>query len=225
MYCDESYPELLSSQSEHATYVVIGGLWVSSTVRAEIKAPLSAMLKRGGIKSEFKWSKVRHKDQEFYRELIDLFFSSEALSFRCIVIDSRQVDFAKYHQGDRELSFYKFYYHLLAPWLSPNNEYVIFCDFKQNKVPNRLQTLEECLRHGRAAAVIRKVEAADSSKSLQIQMSDVLTGALSATVNNRLKVGSAKSNLVEYLETKLGRSLGPTSAKERKFNVFGIRLE
>jgi hypothetical protein len=55
-----------------------------------------------------------------------------------------------------------------------------------------------------------------------IQLADVLVGAASAKLNDSLVPGSAKSHLVEYIESKLGRPIAATVKGESKFNVFVI---
>ena len=44
-------------------------------------------------------------------------------------------------------------------------------------------------------------------------------------MNTTLHEGSAKSELVQYLEQKLNRTLGPTYRAEHKFNIFRINLQ
>lgn len=60
-----------------------------------------------------------------------------------------------------------------------------------------------------------------------MQLCDVLLGAASSRLNETLKPGSAKEDLVKLLETRLDLRgpLAPTGAAEKKFNIFKIRLE
>ena len=66
------------------------------------------------------------------------------------------------------------------------------------------------------------VQATRSEESVLIQMADVLVGAASARLNGSLVTGSAKHQLVEYIESKLERSIAATVKGESKFNVFVI---
>ena len=45
-----------------------------------------------GIKTEFGWKKLSPNKAEFYQSLIQLFSEENLLSFRCIVVDRRQLD-------------------------------------------------------------------------------------------------------------------------------------
>ena len=43
VYCDESRPDLLCSQHSTAQYMVIGGLWLPSKNRDQMKADIHAL--------------------------------------------------------------------------------------------------------------------------------------------------------------------------------------
>ena len=57
-----------------------------------------------------------------------------------------------------------------------------------------------------------------------MQTADVLTGIAAARLNNNLRAGSAKWELVTHLEQGLGRAIQATYRDEQKFNVFVIDL-
>ena len=42
VYCDEAYPDLLSSKDKQAKYLFIGGLWLKSEDRARYKTAINA---------------------------------------------------------------------------------------------------------------------------------------------------------------------------------------
>ncbi len=88
VYCDESRPDLLCSQHPTAQYMVIGGLWLPSEHRDQMKADIHALRNKYQMGGEFKWQKVSPSRIDFYRELIDWFVAMrDDLRFRCIAVD------------------------------------------------------------------------------------------------------------------------------------------
>jgi hypothetical protein len=206
--------------------MLIGGLWLPSEERADMKAAIHALRDKHKVGGEFKWQKVSPSRLEFYQELCDWFVSmGDHLRFRCIAVDHKQVDLMRFHENDQELGFYKFYYQMLHHWIFDFNEYAVFCDFKSNRYRDRLADLARCLRSANLSSEIINVQAVRSSESVLMQMSDVLTGIAAAKLNNNLRTGSAKQELVTHLEQALGRKILATSSNEKKFNVFAINLE
>ncbi|WP_420905048.1 DUF3800 domain-containing protein [Candidatus Magnetaquiglobus chichijimensis] len=120
-----------------------------------------------------------------------------AVRFRCILIAQNQVDW-HLHDGDRELGFYNFYYQTLHHWVLVFNRYAIFCDHKSNRLMSRLATLQRCLAYTNLSSTISGVQAVRSEESVLIQLTDVLTGAISAKFNGSLMPNSAKSVLVRH---------------------------
>lgn len=223
VYCDESGPELLHSDKPKARYMVIGSLWLPETVRIEAKAALHDLRHRHGIGSEFKWRKVSPSKLAFYREAVSWFMAAgQDVRFRAIVIDRTKIDLVRFHDGDGELGFYKFYYQLLLHWTRECNRYRVFCDQKKNRLPSRLRTLETCLNRANLASEIT-VQATRSEESVLIQLCDVLTGLTQARFNGEDRLGPAKLDLLRHLEEALGHPVRATNVAEQKFNVFEIQ--
>jgi len=223
VYCDESGPELLHSLNPKARYMVIGSLWLPEALRTESKVALHNLRHRYGIGSEFKWRKVSPSKLAFYRDAVDWFMGvGPELRFRAIVVDRTRIDLVKFHEGDGELGFYKFYYQLLLHWTRECNEYGVFCDYKRNRLPDRLKTLEQCLNHANLASTL-KVQAIRSDESVFIQLCDVLTGLTQARYNDIQTMGAAKRGLLQHFEERLGHPIRATSRDEQKFNVFEIQ--
>jgi hypothetical protein len=225
VYCDETYPDLFSSQLKPAKYMVIGSLWLQRENREVYKDAIHELRDKYKIGGEFKWTKISPSRIDFYTELLTWFIDQgKELRFRCIAIDSNQVDLLKFHQNDQELGFYKFYYQMLQHWIHDCNEYRVFCDFKSNRYQDRLHVLKRCLSYSNLSACIPSIQAVRSKESVLIQLSDVLTGIASAKINHKLTSGSAKHQVVECLESKLGRSIGPSPLCEKKYNLFRINF-
>lgn len=228
VYCDESRPDLFAGNiSCTDKYLFIGSLWLPFEKRAKVKNQLKQIRRKFGMYTEVKWQKVCPSKKDVYIELIDLFINyGPDLRFRCIAIEPKKVDLMRYHQNDRELGFYKFYYQLLHHWILDFNEYHIFCDLKTNRVRDRLNTLSKCLQNANLSAVIHQVQALPSKDTDLIQLTDLLLGAVSARINDAIKRDGAKMEVIEHLEQRLGKGrLRHTPRAEQKFNIFVIDLK
>ena len=83
VYCDESRPDLFSSSSPSANYMVIGSIWIPRDLREEFKAGMHLLRQQHAIGGEAKWTKVSPSREAFYTAVINWFFAQrEALRFR-----------------------------------------------------------------------------------------------------------------------------------------------
>lgn len=225
VYCDESYTDLFCSQDPSAEYLMIGGLWLQSENRQVFKSQIHALREKHGVGGEAKWTKVTKGKLPFYTDLVDWFINQgDALRFRCIAVKRKNVNLMKFHQNDRELAFYKFYYQMIHHWIYDFNNYIVFCDYKSNRKNDRLPVLQNCLNNANMSAQVEQVQAIRSADSVLMQLADVLTGAASAKLNAKLREVGPKRELVSYLEQRLGRPIRGTWATFKKFNVFIIDL-
>lgn len=224
IYCDESRPELFTSQNATSHFLSIGGIWIPADSARQIKMDLKRIREEHKYFCEIKWTKVNNTKLSFYISLIDYFLSNPAIRFRTIVIDCRRVDFMRFHNNDAELGFYKFYYQLIHHWILDFNEYRIFVDIKTNRRPDRLNVLHKVLNNSNLSSMITSVQALPSNEVQLIQMADLLIGAVNAKFNG-LSLKSAKGTLIKHIETRLEKEISPTSKCEEKFNVFKINLQ
>jgi len=225
VYCDESRPDLLGSEHPGGQFMVIGSLWLPTEEREAFKAEIHRLRDQYRVGGEFKWQKVSPSRLGFYQQLVEWFHGKgDQLRFRCIAVDHGQVDLKLYHEDDQELGFYKFYYQLLHHWVLDFNEYTIFVDFKSNRRRDRLHVLRQCLDYSNLSSVVHDVQAVRSEESVLIQLADVLTGMAAYRLNNQLRDGSAKAEVLRHYEGLYGGQISPTFKGERKFNVFRIDL-
>jgi len=122
VYCDEAYPDLLSSKKPQVRFMLLGSLWLQRDSRNEYKHAIHHLRDQHLIGGEFKWRKVSPSKIKFYKSLISWFYDQkESLRFRCIAIDYSQVNLMRFHDNDQELGFYKFYYQMLHHWIHDFN--------------------------------------------------------------------------------------------------------
>ena len=225
VYCDEAFPDLFTSGAPRGTYLMIGALWLPADLRGEVKAKVAALRAQHGVHGEIKWRKISPAKQAFYEDLVDLFFGyGSDMRFRCIAVDRNRMNL-NLHSNDAELGFYKFYYQLLHHWILDLNEYSVFCDLKSSRSPTRLSELRKVLGNANLSATIETVQPLPSRQVVLIQMCDLLLGAASSRLNPGGLESTGKRAIVERIEARLGRKLGPTPKAEEKFNIFKIRLQ
>lgn len=226
VYCDESRQDTFIHPTDNS-FLLIGSLWLPASERERLKTDIKELRDRHSLNGEMKWQKVSPRNIPFYKELIDLFLAyGNLLRFRCIAVPSNRVNFVKYHENDRELGFYKFYYQMLHHWLLDFNTYSIFCDIKTNRKRDQLATLKRCLALSNLTSTVCCVQALPSHEQVAIQVTDILLGAASSRLNHSVAPGGAKDLVIRHLERGLGvRELRGTSQHEEKFNIFHMRLE
>lgn len=223
VYCDESRHD----GAEQNRFMSIGSLWLPRGKKPELTKQFRALRESVGLKGEVKWSKVSEKKLEAYRKLVDFFFDQPDLRFRVIVVDQSKVDVYRFHAGDRELGFYKFYFEMLEKWIEPGSRYLVLLDFKRDEGADRHGTLRRVLENTtKGKAWIDDLTVIDSHESPLAQLNDLLTGAVAATWCG-LRQGGAKEKLTAYITKRRGASLKTATAGPGlcKFNLFAIELE
>lgn len=228
LYCDESRQDLFYNKNvinSTNKYIFIGGVMIKREDRIKIKNKIKELKSKYGLnpKTELKWNRVTKKYLNLYKEMIDIYVCYD-INFRTICIDSSKIDL-KYHNDNAELGFYKFYYQLLNNWISKSFKYTIYTDIKTYSDPNVLNDLKRCLNNKNHPDNIERIYAIESHESVFLQLEDILMGATSYKMNfGKNGTSSAKLELIDYIETKLGHDLVPTSKSTTKFNLFEIRL-
>lgn len=208
-------------------YMVIGGIWIPDALVEEARIVMKDIRYRYGVKWEFKWRTLSAVKIGAFKDVIDYFFAMHALTYRCIVIDKHIVDYATYHDNDKELGFYKFYYFLISRNLNPCIDYHAFLDNRHNKRANRLSDLKSRVNYWCNNQyfcdhdILRAVEPRDSKDDELIQMADIFTGAVAGKWNNSF-TSTAKSEICDYIAKKIRKpTLRVSCARnEFKFNIW-----
>jgi len=223
VYCDESRHE----ESTDHPFMAIGSLWIPRDQKEDLTRKFKTLCREVGLCGEIKWNRVSSKYLLAYKRLVDFFFEQESIRYRVIVVEHSRIDVDRYHGGDRELGFYKFYYQLLEKWIEGNNEYLILLDFKRNRGSDRYSTLRTYLERAvQGKAWISDLTVIDSSETPLAQLCDLLTGAVAAAWCPDLTPGRPKAELAQYIGMRRGASLQVinTSPQPIKFNIFKISL-
>ena len=135
IYLDESRID-----NPEDNYMVVGGVFVDREKVREIAEKIKGIKIKHQFRSEIKWVKVDEKKKLFIRDLIDYIIGLDpsVLSFHCIVVDKSKVKYDAYHQGDKELAFFKFIYELLEKRLKDGHVYYVFLDYKPTRIKERM---------------------------------------------------------------------------------------
>lgn len=222
IYCDESCWEALYDKNSHL-YAAIGGVWIPTEKRQDVKAHIGSLKNKYGLHGEMKWNHICPKSVEMYKELVNMFFDDEEIRFRAICIKAAEVNHERFNAGNGELGFYKFYFQLIHHWMLMGNSYQVFVDYKTNGYQHRVQELGAILNNA-STAELTQIQALPSEESVLIQLADVLTGAVASSFNNRKMTSLAKQSIRDLIEHRMGHCIQGTSAGETKFNVFNINL-
>lgn len=222
IYCDES-----SVDNPKAKFMLIGALFIKRGKVPEIKQKVKELQKKYSIRGELKWTKASSLSLSFYKELFRFLFSLSDSDFfyRCIIVNKSRVDYEKYHDKDKDLAFYKFYYHLFEKKLSLGDKYYIFLDFKPSKNKDAVRRLGDFLSFTKTIGNIKHIQSYPSKDNVFIQITDVLTGAVGFSKN---KIGNSvsKQQLAKVIANSIRKNnldfCSPLS--EKKFNLFCIIL-
>ena len=184
--------------------------------------------------AELKWKKVSACKLPQYKSLVDLFFelaSSHKIYFKSLVVNTSEIDFNTYHEGDRELGFYKLYYQLLlhkfVKFVQPGTGLIVHLD-QRPRAPS-YEEFKTILNRGALARFgmynpVRNVEAIRSHDSDCIQIADVLMGAIGWEWNSlgaRPDARPAKKELAAYIARKAGL-LSLRQATPYRMRIFDI---
>lgn len=229
IYCDESRQDLLTapaSITDTNRFCCIGGLMLPTKSRADLKLQIKKLRYKHCVYGELKWGTVSNNKLQFYTDLLDLFFETDSLNFRAVVIDARKVNNDLFNDGSSELGYYKFYYQLLVHWLSRDSGYRVFTDQKTNGNKHRLQDLKSILTSGVHSSVqVYDIQAINSKDAFILQMENIIMGAVGYKYNfNGSGTSTAKNVIVNHIESKLGHAITATSRSMQKFNIFEIQL-
>jgi hypothetical protein len=172
---------------------------------------------------EIKWNKVSKSQLDFYKDVIDYFFTDDDLSFRVLVVpDKSKLNYEKYDHT-HDTFYYKMYFSLLKVILQPEYAHNIYVDIKDTRSREKVHKLEAILRNDKYdfnKEIIKKVQQVRSHEVELIQLADLLIGAV-AYVNRGLNTSEAKNELIDLIKRRSRYSLlKSTLVKEKKFNIF-----
>lgn len=192
-------------------------------------------------RSELKWTKVSKGKLLTYKKFIEFFLTSAQADFRCVVLDTHALDYKGYHDGDKELGFYKFLYFFLSrniekdyKYREVHSPYQIFIDRRRKEGDvevGRLSALKTILNNRLddscvevIAPCVKNVEAIDSLESPEVQIVDVILGAVGYAWEG-FQTSPAKLALIKHIENLFGLRLkDETPYLTERINIWKFKL-
>lgn len=225
--CDES-------GTGGARYYGFGTLWMKYQRRGDFVRDMREIWQAHGYMGECKWGKSNSKRfHEFYKELIDYFFSREWLAFHCLIVNKSIVK-KELHGGSFDLAMRKHYTTLITNKVKScvsahstrKHEFRIWVDTlpsSYNKADEAMEIIaNRALKQafGEISLVDSVIEK-DSKDAVQIQLCDLLLGAVMESWQQKA-TSEAKVQIQKYIAEYLGwKDLrSDTKPSERKFNVW-----
>jgi len=216
-YCDES----CYLENDHHPYMLIG--YISSAYnQIKIHSENIRQLKtKHRIPYELKWNNLSKSGYHLYSDLIDYFFATD-LEYRAIVIDKTQIKHNVFQQNHDDF-YYKMYFQLLNKKIDQKHNYNVYIDIKDTRSSKKVNGLKNFLNINYLA--IRNLQNIRSYESELMQLTDIITGALSYHLRGLNKV-IAKNKIIEKIQQHSNLTLNHSTSKNRtKFNLFFIDLK
>ena len=224
IYCDES----CHLERSDCDSMAIGAVYCQKTEYKKFVDGITEIKKRFNIpaKREIKWTKISPSLVEYYKEIVDFFFSSKGLYFRGLIIpDKKILDHESYSQTHEDW-YWKMYYEMLKAIFHNNVTYNIFIDIKDTHSSVRANKLREVLQNTQCdfdGNVVNNVQIVRSHEVGLMQLADIFIGALAYVHRgyDSQQSSSAKIAIIDRIKERSGFSLSKTTyLSEKKFNIF-----
>jgi len=206
--------------------MVLGAVWYPLDKARKIAVRLREIKMRHGLKPDFevKWTKVSPAKAQFYLDWIDYFFDDHNLHFRALIVpDKSKLRHEAFPGQDHDTWYYKMYFDMLKVILSPEAQYRIYLDIKDTRGAVKVAKLHDVLCNNLydfSRSIIERVQLVHSGEVEQIQLADLLIGAVSYA-NRGLESNEGKRRLVKRMRQRSGYSLTATTLlREIKVNLF-----
>ena len=221
IYCDES----CHLQHDQQKVMVLGAIWCPLEKTREIAVRLREIKTIRHLKPcfELKWNKVSKGQATYYQEALDYFFDDDDLHFRAMVVpDKSRLRHDAFGQ-DHDTWYYKMMFAMLEPLLSPKDHYRIYLDQKDTRSAVKVEKLHEVLCNNLYdfdRKIIERVQVVSSHEVEQIQLADLLIGAI-CYVNRGLTSNTTKLSLVTRMQERSRYHLTRTTLlREPKVNIL-----
>lgn len=220
IYCDES----THLPHDGQPFMVLGAVSCPVSQARSVSRRIAEIKLKHGINSDFeiKWTKVSPGQLDFYLDVVDYFFDDDDLSFRAVVAQKSGLNHEAFQQSHDDW-YYKMMFYLIRNVLPSDGQAFIYLDKKDTRGGRKVEQLHSVVANSRYdfnRHIIRRVQIVDSRDVAQIQMTDLLLGAVNYA-NRGLASSDAKMTLIERIKRRSGLSLQKsTLLAEKKMNLF-----
>jgi hypothetical protein len=218
-YCDESCHLLNDTHKS----MVLGSLIIPYERVKSISNDIKNIKTKHGVNehTELKWVKISPARLALYLELIAYFLDNDNLRFRCIVVPDKSLLRHEKFQRSHDDFYYVLYYLGLKFVMNSKDQYNIYFDRKDDNQSKQLERLSRYLSSRIPISPKQmKMQLILSHESQLMQLSDILTGAVSYK-NRDIETSDAKLSIIQALEKRLKTQLDISSpVRAEKLNVF-----
>ena len=205
--------------------MVLGALTCSQADARRVADDLRRLKASHGRPPSFeaKWKKVSPAGVGLYADLLAYFMREPGLRFRAVLIPDKGLLRHDAFGQDHDTWYYKMYFTLLEKLVGTGDRYSVYLDIKDSRSGARAAKLHEILCNSQGdpdCSMIRRVQPVRSHEVEQVQLADLLTGAV-AYAARELNGSRAKTSLVMQLRAGCGCALTETTPLTmRKLNVL-----
>lgn len=224
IYCDESCP------LEYEPITLLGAIGCSYENKEQIVKELRNLKNKYFINSKYetKWIKISKAKIEYYKELINYFYTNDDIRIRILVAKNKEdLNNDKYNSGDYQEWYYKMYYYLLDKFIDANYDYYMLYDEKDKYTTYKMNKVKDIIKNKKSFNDFEhfnfKIKQINSKESELMQLLDVVMGAVGYKNRGYLdkEKGEVKKEIVKYIEAKFDKSISETTSPfESKFNIF-----
>ncbi len=205
IYCDES----CHLEHDMSNVMTLGAIMCDDEKKSTFNNNFRELKKKHGINSyqEIKWVSVSNSKIDFYKELIDLFFDSDYLRLRVLIINNKYKLNHNAFNNDHNIWYYKMYYFLLNPFMKTDySEYKLYIDLKDSYSQKYLDSLREIMISNFSYRPLIRILPINIVNSFEIELMevvDIFTGLFSHMSRNlNYNKVNGKSILIDYFEEK-----------------------
>ena len=223
IYCDET----CHLSFDNKNVMVLGAIWGEKRHAKAIAEQIRNIKRKHGFNPhyEIKWVKTASKKKfTFYKDILEFFFASDTLHFRALVAHKQNLNHSKFQQTHDDW-YYKMYFQLINNILSPCSCYNIYLDIKDTRSNDKTQNLKHIMDTSHYVIgddLIKKIQLIRSHEIEQIQLCDLLIGAIQYKFNKpACNYSKSKLKILNFIENKSQKDLSKnTFLRESKFNIF-----
>ncbi len=220
IYCDES----CHLEHDGQDVMLLGAIWCPQLDIKTHAQNLKILKTSHHFNGELKWTKVSPSREDYFLNLVDYFFSSDKLNFRCLIVKNKSLlDHTFYNQGSHDSFYYKMFFYLLTNIISTNNSYNIYLDIKDTRSQNKIIKLHEVICsyfRDFENTVIKKIQHVRAQEIELLQLADFLIGSISY-LSRKIDTSETKKKIVLKIKNKAGFDIeSSTPPWEEKFNLF-----
>jgi hypothetical protein len=225
IFCDESRHIEKDLKNR---FMVVGGIFLPENDEEENRNKINLLRQKYNCLGEVKWNNVSPSKLQFYLDLVDLFFTTPSLSFRCVVVDKAMLRHEEFNQGSHEIFFYKTYYILLKKPICHFNKCDICLAYKDKFSDAHSKELARILRRKLIfqSLMISDPTIVPAKDSVFIQLADLLIGAVGYQHNN-YSTSQAKIAVCNQICKHIGKPnlvFSSPYKNDFKFEIFILQL-